>query len=150
MSEFTTRPAAESDIPNWCEMRAQLWPGYLHHEHDVQNYFQNLDDNRIAIMAVATTAPDSALGFIELSLRQNIPATKDDVYTYIEGWFVSEMIRHAGAGKALIAAAEHWAREHSCSEMASECEIKNQNSASAHLACGFSEEPRNIRFRKNL
>jgi len=150
MPEFTTRPAAKSDIQSWSEMRAQLWPGYLHHEHDLKNYFQHPDDRRIAFMVVATAALEAPLGFIELSLRQHIPAVDKALYAYIEGWFVSELIRHGGAGKALISAGEAWAREKGCSRMNSECELRNQNSASAHLACGFTEERRNILFKKKL
>jgi aminoglycoside 6'-N-acetyltransferase I len=47
---------------------------------------------------------------------------------YIEGWFVYEALRNRGIGKELMRAAEDWAREHGCREMASDTWIDNEES----------------------
>ena len=51
---------------------------------------------------------------------------------------------------AVYAAAEDWGRAQGCSEFASDTEIDNDVSASAHAALGFTETDRIRCFRKDL
>lgn len=150
MSEFLVRPAEKSDIDSWEEMRGVLWPGYPRHRHDLENYFCKASTHRIAFIVTSTNAVKAPLGFIEISIGQNLESADSNPTAYIEGWYVAPLIRHAGAGKALIQAAETWAREKGCSALTSECDIENQVSSSAHQACGFREIRRSISFRKEL
>jgi aminoglycoside 6'-N-acetyltransferase I len=50
----------------------------------------------------------------------------------------------------LVAAAEEWARSKGCVEMASDTEIDNQVSHTAHGRLGYEEVERLIHFRKPL
>jgi aminoglycoside 6'-N-acetyltransferase I len=69
---------------------------------------------------------------------------------FIEGWFVREPFRGRGVGRALVNAAEAWARAQGCREMASDALIDNLPSQHAHQALGFEVVDRCVHFRKNL
>ncbi len=150
MAEFSTRPATEPDIASWAALRSKLWPAHPHHAYDLRNYFDQTGNQQIAFLVFASSAPEVPIGFIELSLRHDIIASGNPPSAYIEGWYVSDFIRHAGAGKTLLAAAETWAKSQGCQELTSDCAIDNHPSASAHLGCGFQESHRSISFRKEL
>lgn len=64
----------------------------------------------------------------------------------------SRRSRHTrqGAGRALVAAAEVWAREQGCREFASDTELENTESAAAHRALGFDDAGAIRCFRKVL
>jgi aminoglycoside 6'-N-acetyltransferase I len=49
-----------------------------------------------------------------------------------------------------VAAAENWAREHGCVEMASDAALTNGVSAQAHAALGYAEVAQVRCFRKDL
>ena len=53
-------------------------------------------------------------------------------------------------GRALVAAAEEWAREQGCTEFASDPLLENESSAAAHRALGFQETVQIRCFRKQL
>ncbi|WP_132596009.1 GNAT family N-acetyltransferase, partial [Pseudomonas aeruginosa] len=55
-----------------------------------------------------------------------------------------------GVGVALVKAAEHWARGRGCTEFASDTQLTNSASTSAHLAAGFTEVAQVRCFRKPL
>ena len=58
--------------------------------------------------------------------------------------------RRRGVGKALVRAAEDWAREQGCAEFASDALLDNHTSAVAHRALGFEETVQIRCFRKVL
>ena len=59
-------------------------------------------------------------------------------------------LRGSGVGRALIAAAEQWARDRQYTELASDALLDNTGSYAAHRALGFEEVERAIHFRKAL
>ena len=61
-----------------------------------------------------------------------------------------EDLRRSGAGRALMDAAEEWAREHGYAEIASDALLDNEVSHAAHRALGFEEVERSVHFRKAL
>ncbi len=69
---------------------------------------------------------------------------------YIEGIFVHPEYRQDAVGRALVAAAEVWAIEQGCTEMASDRQLGNQSSGSFHEALGFEEAERLVCYRKSL
>jgi len=58
--------------------------------------------------------------------------------------------RRCGVGRALVAAAEAWARSQGCTEMASDAQLDNRVSLEAHEALGFEVVDRCVHFRKRL
>ncbi len=69
---------------------------------------------------------------------------------YIEAWYVDEHIRGQKLGKELVYAAEGWAREKGCAEMASDTWLENEASIAAHLRLGYQEAERLGAFCKTV
>ena len=69
---------------------------------------------------------------------------------FVEGWYVREPFRNRGVGRALMRAAEEWARRQGCIEMASDALIAEEGSHRAHQALGFEVVDRCVHFRKPL
>jgi aminoglycoside 6'-N-acetyltransferase I len=100
---------------------------------------------------VAETEAGELAGFADAGLRSY--AEGCDVSRpigYLEGWFVVERYRGRGIGRALVAAAEQWAREQGCREMASDTWIDNEASQRAHERLGYEIVERQVTFRKLL
>jgi aminoglycoside 6'-N-acetyltransferase I len=68
----------------------------------------------------------------------------------IEGWYVDADVRRRGVGRALVEAAEAWARSRGCRQMASDAELWNEVSHRAHGALGYEETARLVLFKKDL
>ena len=69
---------------------------------------------------------------------------------YIEGWYVDGDVRRQGVGRALVEAAEAWARSKGCRQMASDALIDNAVSIEAHARLGYREVERLVHFAKEL
>lgn len=67
---------------------------------------------------------------------------------YPEGIFVEEAVRGKGIAAALLVRCESWAKEKSCTEFASDCELLNKASIRFHKALDFSEANPIVCFRK--
>lgn len=89
-------------------------------------------------------------GFIELSLRSHVDGCETHPVGYIEGWYVAESVRGTGVGRALVAAAEDWARTQGCTEIGSDALIDNEGSQQAHAALGYEIVDRCVNYRKSL
>jgi aminoglycoside 6'-N-acetyltransferase I len=136
------------DHPEWQRMRETLWPEFSAAQHQQE---------MAAIRADATTATfvvdrgDRRLGgFLELGRRSVAEGCSTSPVAYIEGWYVDPDLRGRGIGRALVEAAERYARDGGYREIASDCELPNEVSRSAHLALGYAEVLRLIHFRKDL
>lgn len=99
---------------------------------------------------VAESAGAALVGFAEVSIRAYAEGCETDRVGYLEGWFVAPEARRHGTGRALVAAAEQWARSQGCAEFASDAEADNEESALAHRALGFDEVGLVRCFRKHL
>ena len=92
-----------------------------------------------------------AIGFIEVGLRSHADGCDGRrPVGYVEGWYVVPGERGRGVGRALLDAAEVWARKQGCIEMASDTWLHNRASQRAHLALGFEIAERSVLFRKSL
>jgi aminoglycoside 6'-N-acetyltransferase I len=63
---------------------------------------------------------------------------------------VDKDLRGQGTGKALVMAAEDWARAQGLSEMGSDTWLENEASIQAHLKMGYEEAERLVHFIKKL
>jgi aminoglycoside 6'-N-acetyltransferase I len=59
-------------------------------------------------------------------------------------------MRRCGVGRALLDAAESWARSRDYKEIASDALVSNRVSHAAHERCGYEEVHRVVQFRKLL
>ena len=99
---------------------------------------------------VAEKSPGHLGGFLELSLRSLANGCESRPIPNIEAWYVDPEFRRSGVGRALVVAAEKWARQAGYKEIASDCRIENEVSRQAHVTLGYQEVVRLIHFRKSL
>src|SRR5688572_3455036 len=144
------RPAVPSDRDAWIRMRTDLWPEIpVDHPAEVDRYFAGALREPIEVL-IAADAYGTAVGFAELNIRNYAEDCETDRVGYLEGWYVVPEARRRSIGRALVAAAEEWARSQGCTEFASDALIDNDVSAAAHLALGFEETVQIRCFKKKL
>jgi len=144
------REMLPADASEWLRMRLALWPDEPEgHAEAIRQYFAgHRHEPRHVLLAVDAT--QRAVGFAELSIRNIVDGCDTDRVAYLEGWYVDPGARRAGAGRALVAAAEEWALHEGCTEFGSDALIDNHVSHAAHRALGFEEVDRVVTFRKDL
>jgi aminoglycoside 6'-N-acetyltransferase I len=143
------RHAVHSDRAEWLRMRSALWPDCSLEDHHSEMREQLDNQTRYAVF-VGECDAEKLGGFLEASLRDYADGCRTSPVGYIEGWYVDADLRQQGWGGELVKAAEQWAIEQGCREMASDCELDNEVSFHAHLALGYEEVDRAIQFRKTL
>ena len=145
---YAIRRAAPADQDAWVRMRQGLWPeaplDYLYRDVDGL-----LADAEAAIF-VASDSQGRLIGFVEARLRDYAEACETSPVGYIEAWYVDPHVRGQKLGRDLIHAAESWAREKGCAEMASDTWLENEASIQAHLRMGYWEVDRLVHFVKRL
>jgi aminoglycoside 6'-N-acetyltransferase I len=150
---FTIRLAQSRDRVSLARMRALLWPDASVEEHaaELNSILSGHHGTLPTAMFVAETADGQTVGFLEAGLRSHADGC-DPAHAvgYVEGWYVEEQWRSRGIGKALLAAAENWARGQGCREMASDTWIDNQESQRVHEALGFQVVDGCVNYRKQL
>ena len=144
------RAAVVDDLDVWVAMRQALWPEESADElrADAEAFFQ--DRGWRAATLLCEDEAGRAVGMIELSLRSYAEGCDSSPVPFVEGWFVVPDARRRGIGRALVAAAEVWARERGHREIASDTQLWNTDSQAAHLALGFEEAERAVHYRKSL
>ena len=143
------RPVTVADSKDWLHMRCALWPEGSEAEHrdEIERFFSGqLHNPQQALIAVDRAG--TPVGFVELSVRSYAEDCVTDRVAYLEGWYVVPEARRHGVGRALVRAAEDWAREQGCAEFASDALLDNHTSAAAHRAIGFEETAQIRCFRK--
>jgi aminoglycoside 6'-N-acetyltransferase I len=145
---FTIRRATHEDKTDWLRLRQQLWPDapadYLQFDMDGR-----LTDPHYAVF-VASNADGRPIAFIETGLRDYAEGCETSPVGYIEAWYVDEHLRGQKLGRDLVQAAEVWARERGCTEMASDTWLDNEAGIRAHLRLGYEEADRLVHFVKRL
>ena len=143
------RTVTESDKPEWIRMRTALWPESPgDHPPEIDDFFCRTAEGQATF--VAELGDGALCGFLEAGTRPYAEGCLSSPVGYIEGWWVDPDHRQRGVGAALVAAAEDWARSMGLTEMASDADIANQTSNSAHGALGYVEVQRIVCFRKTL
>jgi aminoglycoside 6'-N-acetyltransferase I len=84
-------------------------------------------------------------GFVEAPIRPWAIGCESQPVRYVD----PDMRRH-GVGRALVEAAEAWARARGCRQMASDAELWNEVSHQAHGSLGYEETARLVLFKKDL
>jgi aminoglycoside 6'-N-acetyltransferase I len=146
---FSIRILKETDIDEWFRLRTLLWDEANSDEHKVEmsDILQHPDTQ---LILVAESSKGELIGFLEASIRPFVEDCHSENVGYLEGWYVESMFRQHGVGKALVQNAEAWAKAHGCEEMASDSEIGNDLSVTAHGKLGYIETSRLIHWRKEL
>ena len=143
------RQVEARDVHAWAAMRARLWPKA--DSAELASETRAFLEGEATVLAAVLLAEETvAVGFIELALRAFSDGCVSTPVPHVEGWYVEPFARARGVGRALMRAAEHWARARGFNELASDTEIDNIASLRAHEACGFEEVERLIKFRKTV
>lgn len=138
------RRATNADRREYQRMRLALWPDCA--ESDIDEWFARSD----AATFLAGRPDGSLCGFVEVGSRPYAEGCQTSPVGYIEGWWVDVDVRRTGMGRALLAAAEGWARARGYTEIASDALLENVVSHDAHRRCGYREIERLVTFRKAL
>lgn len=147
------RRAAPRDLKTLGQMRHALWPdgSVEHHEEELVPILAGKPPGVMPLVYFVAEESGAVVGFVEVGLRSAADGCDwARAVGYVEGWYVAESHRRRGVGAQLIAAAENWAREQGCTEMASDTQIDNAQSLQAHLRLGYEIAERSILFRKRL
>jgi len=148
MISITIRRATHADKPKWLRMRLLLWPFGT-----AESFSEDIDDllaEPLTPVFVAVRRDGMLGGFLEAGTRKYAEGCESSPVGYIEGWYVDEDLRGQGIGKALMKAAEEWARSQGLTEMASDTWLDNDVSIQAHLKMSYEEVERLVHFAKRL
>jgi molybdopterin synthase catalytic subunit len=150
---MTVRPLQPADRERWIAMRRSLWPEYPPEQiaAEAETYFR--DQTIVGLPSIVFVSDElghGPVGFAEASLRPFARGCVSSPVGYLEGWYVEPDARHRGIGKALVSAAEDWARDRGCSEFASDRREENLISRAAHEALGFRHTDRCALLHKEL
>jgi aminoglycoside 6'-N-acetyltransferase I len=152
--DICVRMARAADRERLAQLRHALWPESSTEEH-AKELLAILDGKGFGTMPLAELVAEESggalLGFLEVGLRSHVDGCDAlRAVGYVEGWYVAEGYRERGIGRKLMVAAEEWARQQGCAEMASDALLGNDVSERAHEALGFEVVDRCVRFRKTL
>jgi aminoglycoside 6'-N-acetyltransferase I len=135
-------------------MREALWPKTPAEEHarELTDILEGKPVTTLPLTILVAEASDQGLaGFLEVDLRSHADGCNPSrPVGYVEGWYVAENHRHRGIGRRLLAAAEDWARNQGCVEMASDTWVDNDVSQCVHEALGYEVVDRCVHYRKTL
>jgi aminoglycoside 6'-N-acetyltransferase I len=147
------RQATPGDLPVVMALAVALWPEEAPAEIEphMRALLAGQPRSTLPLSLIVAERNDQAVGFIEVGLRSHAEGC-DGVRPagFIEGWFVVPAHRGRGVGRALMTAAEDWARAQGCTELGSDTWIDNDAGKDAHLSLGFAVVERMIAFRKSL
>lgn len=130
-------------------MRSALWPDCPDDRH-AREMTDILSDPEFNAAFLAHAPDGLPVGFVEVSIRLTAEGCRPGRIGYIEGWYVEPEWRGRGLGALLIQAAEAWALERGCQQMASDAETGNTVGREAHRRLGYREVSRLAHFRKDL
>jgi aminoglycoside 6'-N-acetyltransferase I len=142
------RGGRPEDRHEWLRMRRSLWDD-CPDEQQVREMEEVLGGDTEDVFFAER--PEGGLcGFLEASLRSRADGCEPGPIGYIEGWYVDGDVRRQGVGRALVEAAEDWARLKGCRQMASDAELWNSVSHQAHGALDYQVTARLVLFKKEL
>jgi aminoglycoside 6'-N-acetyltransferase I len=153
MEEIRIRPAARPDREDLSRLREALWPesSAAEHQREIEAILGGQYNGTMPLVIYVADASGSLGGFLEVGLRSHADGC-DPAHPvgFVEGWFVTESHRRKGLGARLLAAAEEWARNQGCVEMASDTWIDHTLSQRVHEALNFEVVDRCVHYRKAL
>lgn len=138
----------DADWAEWLRMSLALFDGCTEEELTKgMREFRGRDDGEVFVV---DRGDGSLAGFVEAGSRPYAEGCDTSPVGYVEAWYVDGDLRRQGYGRALLAAAEDWARQRGYREMASDALLDNETSHRAHKSAGYAEVERIVTFRKVL
>ena len=139
------KPVSEENKKEWAELAVALWP-----DSGISEALQELADSKHQDEFLYY-ANEQAVALMSLSLRHDyVEGTESSPVGYLEGIYVKPEHRKKGIAKELVQFAKEWSKNHGCAELASDCELENEESRIFHEQIGFTEASRIICFTMSL
>ena len=141
------KKVTKSEIEQVAKLAVKMWDSSTVEElsTDFEDYINNGGTVFLAYR------DNKAIAFAQCGLRRDyVEGTESSPVGYLEGIFVVEEERLQGVAKQLLNACQNYVKEQGCTEFASDCELKNEESLRFHLKMGFVEANRIICFTKKL
>lgn len=136
-------------MAEWLRLRQGLFEDSTEAEHK-QEMAEILAEVDGCVLVAERPSSSHLAGYLQVGTRKYAEGCTTSPVAYLEEWFVDADVRRQGVGRLLIAAAEAWARQNGCTELASDATLDNEISLASHLALGFTEVERQINFIKKL
>lgn len=149
MSAPAVRMPDEEDFPGWLQLRQTLWPECSREQHELEMGSILADADRATVF-LAAAAGGRPVGFVEVAVRPWAEGCETSPVGYVEGLFVAPEARNAGLATALLRAAEAWAADRGCREMASDALADNAPSRALHQCLGYEEGEVLVHFHKRI
>jgi aminoglycoside 6'-N-acetyltransferase I len=135
-------------------MRQALWMGSDATTHAAADGSLLTDPARFGAAAYAVFVAlvrYRAVGFVEVSLRDDIDTIAPQRAGYVEGIYVEPSHKNGGLGRALIQSAEDWTRDQGADRLAAEAYADNFESVAFHEQLGFGRvAERTIQNRREI
>ncbi len=142
------RPYSDADWAELLRMSVALFPEYS--ADDLAKGMREFRGRPDAEVFIAERDDGSIAGFVEAGSRPYADGCDTSPVGFVEAWYIDPDVRRAGYGRALLRAAEDWARGRGYTEMASDALLDNLISHAAHHRAGYEEVGRVVQFRKSL
>lgn len=144
------RAFQDADWSEWLRMSQALFPDATADElaSGMQQFRQR--GHGEAEVFVIDRGDGRLAGFLEVGTRPYADGCDTSPVAYLEAWYVDPDLRRQRHGRALVSAAERWARAHGYREMASDTQLNNVISQAAHREAGYHEVDRVVQYRKDL
>jgi len=150
--EIQFKKAAAENVYDIAALAAKMWTSHTVEELAegfAEGFAAAINNPDCAVFLM--TDGDKTVGFAQCGLRHDyVEGTSRSPVGYLEGIFIEESYRKQGCAKQLLACCEQWAKEKSCTEFASDCELDNEISRQFHFGTGFREANRIICFVKKI
>jgi GNAT superfamily N-acetyltransferase len=151
--EARIRPGVSSDLGVVTQLCAALWPDepVADLEAHAASILSGKPASTMPLGILLAEVDADVVGFIEVGLRSHADGCDERCPVgFIEGWYVQPKFQRRVIGRALMVAAEDWARSQGARELASDTWLDHQTSQRAHEALGFEVVDRCVHFRKSL
>ncbi len=136
------RPATAADAAGVARLATQL--GY---PSDAEDIARRLDAVLASGTLLVAIRDGAVAGWIHVGL---VPHITSDNTARILGLVVDEALRSGGIGKALVEAAEAWARAAGAPTITVKSSVHRTRTHAFYLRAGYAEVKRQIAFRKRL
>ncbi len=142
------REAGKEDAAAYSDLAIRLWSDADVKELEEEFIDLAEDPDSVVFLAIEDS---THVGFAHCQVRTDyVEGADSSPVGYIEGIYVLEDYRNMGIARRLLRSCEDWARSKGILEMASDCEITNEESIDFHKKVGFSEANRGVCFIKNI
>ena len=135
-------PVTIENEKDWAELCVALWS-----DNTMEAMLEERESGKFPNEYLYFVEIES-VAFMSLSLRHDyVEGTDSNPVGYLEGIYVKPDFRERGIASALVDFAKEWAISQGCSELASDCELDNEDSRLFHNNIGFEEANRIICLR---